>query len=32
MRTWDELVARREEPKLSDYIIKKADIDQKVLE
>lgn len=32
MRTWDELVARREEPKLEDYIIKKGDIDQKVLE
>jgi len=32
MRTWDELVARREEPKVTDYIIKKAEIDQKVLE
>ncbi len=32
MRTWDELVARREEPQLSSYIIKKAEIDQKVLE
>jgi len=32
MRTWDELVARRDEPQLSDYIIKKAEIDQKVLE
>lgn len=32
MRTWDELVARREEAQLGDYLIKKADIDQKVLE
>jgi len=27
MRTLDELIARREEPQLSDYIIKKAEID-----
>jgi len=32
MRTWDELVARREDAQLGDYLIKKADIDQKVLE
>jgi hypothetical protein len=32
MRTWDELIARREEPKVSDYIIKKPEVDQKVLE
>ena len=32
MRTWNELVARREEAKLSDYTIKKSPIDQKVLE
>jgi hypothetical protein len=32
MRTWRELVARREEPQLSDYLIKKAEIDQNVLE
>lgn len=32
MRTLQELIARREEPQLSDYLIKKADIDQKVLE
>jgi hypothetical protein len=31
-KTLDELIARREEPKLSDYLIKKADVDQKVLE
>ncbi len=32
MRTFDELIARREEPQVSDYIITKAAIDQKVLE
>ena len=32
MRTWRELVARRDEPQLSDYLIKKAEIDQNVLE
>jgi hypothetical protein len=32
MRTWDELIARREEPKVTDYLIKRAEIDQKVLE
>ncbi len=32
MRTLDELIARREEPQVSDYLIKKAEIDQKVLE
>ena len=32
MRTWNELVARREDAKLSDYTIKKSPIDQKVLE
>ena len=32
MRTWRELVARREEPQLSDYLIKKAEIDQNVLQ
>ena len=32
MRTWDELVARREETNLSDFVIKKQEIDQKVLD
>ena len=32
MRTFDELITRREEPQVSDYIITKAAIDQKVLE
>ena len=32
MRTWEELVARREEPQLTDYIIKMKDIDKSVLE
>ena len=32
MRTWEELVARREEPQLALFTIKKAEIDQKVLE
>lgn len=32
MRTWKELVERRDEPQLSSYLIKKAEIDQKVLE
>ena len=32
MRTFDEIIARREEPQVIDYIITKAAIDQKVLE
>lgn len=32
MRTWQELIARREEPKVTDYLIIKPEIDQKVLE
>lgn len=32
MRTFQELIDRREEPRLEDYVIKKAEIDQNVLE
>jgi hypothetical protein len=32
MRTWDELVATRENSDLSKFVIKKDDIDQSVLE
>lgn len=32
MRTWDELRANRDDCDLSKYVIKKAEIDQKVLE
>jgi len=31
-RTLDELIERRELPKYEDYLIKKADVDQRVLE
>ncbi len=32
MYTFQELIARRETPKVEDYLIKKAEVDQKVLE
>lgn len=32
LRSLDELIARREEPQLENYIIKKADVDKRMIE